>query len=111
MVKARIFKHFCKNYPNLAAHVEEAYEDMIEAFELSQLCLSSPRFCVPFDAKGEIQEGQAQDKSVVEGGLTWIPYFSDFILMQQLRTLELDIILGQTNNKIKGPKELQEEYE
>ena len=32
--------------------------------------------------------------------LRYISYFSDFIFMQQLMTLEIDIIIGQTQNKI-----------
>jgi len=52
-----IFKRFVQKYPAEAQELEDAYEDMIQAFDASQLCLSSQRFCVVYDELDQIQEG------------------------------------------------------
>lgn len=68
---------------------------MIKSFEHSQECLWSQNFCVIYDESS---------KSIMEskgGKEARISYFSDFIFMQQLMTLEIDIIFYQTHDNIK----------
>ena len=79
VVKWGIFKRFVERYPDQARELEDAYEDMIWAFEASQLCLSSQRFCVVYDEHDQIQEGAGGNS---QAKLSRISYFSDFIFQQ-----------------------------
>lgn len=89
-----IFQHAFKQYPDLEDKLQESYKDMIMSFEQSQAALWGQTFCVPYDEQSKRLESKG-------GKEARISYFSDFIFMQQLMTLEIDIILGQTHDNIR----------
>lgn len=68
---------------------------MIKSFEYSQECLWGQNFCVIYD---ELSNNIKESKGGKEARIS---YFSDFIFMQQLMTLEIDITLGQMHDNIK----------
>jgi len=68
---------------------------MVCSFEGCQEQLHAQSFSVDYNEETlEIKESGGKKMSRIS-------YFSDFILMQQLITLEIDIIIGVTENNIK----------
>jgi len=80
---------------------------MIRSFELSQECLWSQNFCVIYDeTTKDIKESKGGKESRIS-------YFSDFIFMQQLMTLEIDITFQHHHDNIKhlaGPNRNSEAW-
>lgn len=80
--------------------LKRAYGEMIESFASSQETLDSARFSVMYDTDtNEIIEygADANNNAGIDDAqrnLQMISYFSDFVIMQQLMTLEVDIIIG-----------------
>ena len=85
---------------------------MIEAFDNSQEIVRSQRFNLVYDRisyelqdKGETNTDQKRRQSgaarLKAQSLSRISYFVDFIIMQQMMTIEMDIGLGQLKNSIK----------
>lgn len=48
-----------------------------------------------------IEQGKKKKYEKGQMDLKRISYFSDFILMQQLMTIEIDVLVGRTNNFMK----------
>jgi hypothetical protein len=79
------------------------YNSMIESFNESQQILRKSNFTFEFQKykeEKELFEGIEYNNSIASNRMK-ISYFSDFIFMQQLMTLEVDIILGQTENSMR----------
>ena len=75
---------------------------MLESFDHSQETLKEQRFNVVYDEISmKIVDMTGGNKGDKNQKLKRISYFSDFIFMQQLMTLEVDIVLGYTKNSMK----------
>lgn len=102
IAKRQFFLHFCKKHPMLRKKLSKAYETMINSFNTCQECLNNQRFTVIYDEIAhEIQavDGDVKPRMANRAmNLKRISYFSDFVLMQQLMTIEIDILVGRTNN-------------
>ena len=82
----------------------DAYNKMIICFAESQNILRNQSFSVFYD------EQTMEIKDASTGKMGKISYFSDFIFMQQLMTLEIDIIVGITEETLQhGSEEAQKQ--
>ena len=79
----------------------DAYNKMIVCFAESQNILRNQSFSVFYD------EQTMEIKDASTGKMGKISYFSDFIFMQQLMTLEIDIIVGMTDDTLKHGSDLE----
>jgi hypothetical protein len=103
IAKRQFFLHFCKKHPLLRSKLSKAYETMINSFNTCQECLNNQRFTVIYDEYShEIQQIDTDNMKAKPQtrpmNLKRISFFSDFVLMQQLMTIEIDILVGRTNN-------------
>ena len=83
--------------------LNEAYMEMITAFDASQDILNN-YFIADVDFNHQLTGVRETFDSQ-----TRISYFSDFIFIQQMMTLEIDIILGVTNTLFKRRDQSQVE--
>ena len=92
--KKQIIQNFLKKHKHLHHQLSSAYKDMLNCFQQSQECLKGQRFSVVYDEYSwQIQEQQTGTTEKKQK-LKRISYFQDFIFIQQLMILEIDIILG-----------------
>lgn len=102
VAKKKLFLHYCTHHPELRSKLTMNYNSMIESFNESQQILRTSNFTFEFQKykeEKELYDGE-YNNSIASNRMK-ISYFSDFIFMQQLMTLEVDIILGQTENSMR----------
>ena len=93
--KVHFINKFKAKHPTLCTKMVDAYNKMILCFAESQDILIGQSFSVFYD------ENTMEIKDSAVGKMAKISYFSDFIFMQQLMTLEIDIIVGMTEETLK----------
>lgn len=103
LAKKKLFKHYSQHHPELRNKLNLNYNNMIQSFDASQRILNSQNFCFDYlktkDEKEQLENNEFQNSTF--SNPIGLSYFSDFIFMQQLMTLEVDIIMGQTELSMK----------
>ena len=97
-----LIQKFAEKHPERMMELNEAYSEMVKAFDASQDILNN-NFVADVDASHNIQGS----RETVENH-SKVSYFSDFIFIQQMMTLELDIILGITDTSYRYGRDQSE---
>ena len=96
-------KKLAEKHPDRMTELNEAYKEMVEAFDTSQDILHN-NFIADVDIKHELIGSRETMDNAHK-----VSYFSDFIFIQQMMTLEIDIILGITSTKLRSGKDTDHE--
>lgn len=89
--KNLLIQKFAEKHPERMTELNEAYAEMVRAFDASQDILNNY-----FVADVDINHHLNGLRETMDNH-SKISYFSDFIFVQQMMTLEIDIILGITD--------------
>lgn len=96
VAKKKLLLHYCQHHPELRSKLLMNYSWMIQSFNDSQEILRAFEF-QKIDGKDRfdhIEQMEHYNSITSSQQPMSVSYFSDFIFMQQLMTLEVDIILG-----------------